>query len=88
MKRKFSDDIKTIKTYNIPAGGNDKIICPEKNEELLNWEGQEKYRSEVGIFLWLMKHSKPDIDMQCADYQGVQEALSTNHAKLSALEVM
>ena len=44
LERKFSEDIKKLRNYETPARGNESIICPEKNEELLSLEGQEKYR--------------------------------------------
>ena len=50
-----------MRNYDTPAGTNEIITRPEKSEELLNREGQENYRSGVGILLWLMKHTRPDI---------------------------
>jgi hypothetical protein len=63
LEKRFSEDIKHMKKYDTPAGANHAIIWPEIIENLLDQKGQEKYHSEVGLLLWLMKYSRPDILM-------------------------
>ena len=70
-----------MKTYKIPAGGNESVICPEKDEELLSLEGQEKYRSGVGILLWLMKHSKLYIANAVCEASKVMDGATKTHLK-------
>jgi Reverse transcriptase (RNA-dependent DNA polymerase) len=81
LERKFSDEIKKLKCYDTPAGINETVICPEKDKELLNQEGQEKYRSGVGILLWLMKHSRPDIANAIREARKVMDGATKTHQK-------
>ena len=57
----FGEDVKKMKQYNIPASGGYKISKPETEEEKLTEEEQTKYRSGVGLLLYLLKHSRPDL---------------------------
>jgi hypothetical protein len=50
-----------MKIYETPAGTNGTVNQPNKDDELLEKEKQEKYQSKVRIILWLMQHSKPNI---------------------------
>ena len=53
----FGEEMTKMRRYDIPAGPNDVIIQPGKNDNLLADKQQSIYRSGVGILLWLMKHS-------------------------------
>ena len=46
-----------MKNYDIPAGPNDVVTQPGKNDKLLTDKQQSTYCSGVSILLWLMKHS-------------------------------
>ena len=81
LERKFSEDVSRMKIFETPAASNDTIICSEKNEEFLSWEGQEKYRSGVGILLWLMKHSRPDIANAVHEASKVMDGATKTHQK-------
>ena len=46
--------------YESPAFSGDHIVR-KKEGNYLNTEMQQNYRSGVGMLLWLMKHSRPNI---------------------------
>jgi hypothetical protein len=47
----------------------------------LEKEKQEKYRSGVGILLWLMKHSRPDISNAVRESSKVMDRATKQHWK-------
>ena len=47
----------------------------------MDQEGQEKYRSGVGILLWLMKHSRPDIANAVREASKVMDGATKAHWK-------
>ena len=52
LENKFKEDISKMKIYETPAGANDNINQPNKDDKLLEEENNNnKYRSEVGILL-------------------------------------
>jgi len=62
LKKKFGKRIQQMKktfTPGTPGQGLQEII--EGQEEKLNDEEQKVYRSGVGMLLYLVKHSRPDI---------------------------
>ena len=61
MMKKFGDEIKSMKNYKLPAGPREQVVRPEEDDIKMNEEEQGRYRSGVGMLLWLSKHSRPDI---------------------------
>jgi hypothetical protein len=49
-----------MRTYKTPAAPRTNIQRPKKGEILISSEDQTKFRSGVGMLLYLVKHSRPD----------------------------
>jgi Reverse transcriptase (RNA-dependent DNA polymerase) len=81
LEDKFKGDIERMKAYETPAGANETINRPDKNDELLEKAKQDKYRSGVGIILWLMKHSRPDISNAIREASKVMDGATKQHWK-------
>ena len=61
LKLEFSSLIMTDRVYNTPAGPKTMCMRPMEEDYKINAEDQSKYRSGVGMLLYLVKHSRPDI---------------------------
>jgi hypothetical protein len=53
--------ISTERTYKTPAAPKTVIMRPHPGDPLISDAEQSKYRSGVGILLYLIKHSRPDL---------------------------
>jgi hypothetical protein len=54
---------------------------PEKGDPLLTPEQQTKYRSGVGMLLYLVKHSRPDISNAVRELTKVLDGATLAHWK-------
>ena len=50
-----------MKSYTTPATPRFKIVMPTSELEAIEADMQSRYRSGVGMLLYLIKHSRPDI---------------------------
>ena len=58
--RLFGDEVMHLRNYTVGGTVGKGVLRPKEDEELLSYEEQSKYRSGVGILLWLTK-TRPDI---------------------------
>ena len=58
---KFGDEVKDRRVYKTPGTPRFKIVRPDCDSELIDKETQQRYRSGVGMLLYLTKYSRPDI---------------------------
>jgi hypothetical protein len=82
LENKFYEKIENLKVYESPAGTQDKIIRPELNSVLLDYEGQREFRSGVGSLLYLVKHSRPDIANAVRNLSKVMDGATEAHQKI------
>ena len=61
IERIFGEDIKNMASRDMPFGTNSRVVRPGEGEELITKEEQTKYRSGIGMLLYLVKFSRPDI---------------------------
>ena len=57
----FKDTIDKQKIYSTPAAAGVHVLRSDDMETKLNEKEQKQYRSTVGSFLYLLKHSRPDL---------------------------
>ena len=61
LDKTFNQYIKHGKTYSTPGTPNHVLVRPKDNDPLVeDWE-RDLYRTGVGMLLYLVKHSRPDI---------------------------
>jgi hypothetical protein len=61
LEKKFEEIIKGTQSFKIPGTPGYGIVRPQSEEEKISAEDQVLYRSRVGMLLYLVKHSRPDI---------------------------
>jgi hypothetical protein len=64
LEKKFGDAVTSLQKYRTPETPGQEIVRPikdEQSEPLVSSEDQALYRSGVGMLLYLVKHSRPDI---------------------------
>ena len=61
LKDEFGSLIESLKDFKTPATPRTRITRPEKDDILISPEMQTKFRSGVGMLLFLVKHSRFDI---------------------------
>jgi Reverse transcriptase (RNA-dependent DNA polymerase) len=61
LKEQFGDLVKDIKHHTTPASPKSIICRPQQGDVLILATDQTKYRSGVGMLLYLVKHSRLDI---------------------------
>ena len=61
MAKTFNKEIKNLKVFAMPGTPSFQIARPEGKDKVIGKEKQSKYRTGVGMLLFLVKHSQPDI---------------------------
>ena len=57
----FWDEVKNMNVYRTPGTPGFGIIRPKEETPTIDAERQSRYRSGVGMLLYLLKHTRPDI---------------------------
>ena len=61
LEKKFGEEVANLYRYTTPGTAGMHQVRDENPENSLPIAKQEKYRSGVGMLLYLVKHSRPDI---------------------------
>ena len=61
LRNKLEAMVSELQVYRTPGTPGQGIIRPSEGDQLITSEMQTDYRSAVGMLLYLVKHSRPDI---------------------------
>jgi hypothetical protein len=61
LEKKFEHLVKGLQSYRTPGTPGQGIVRPTQEEDKISQEDQTLYRSGVGMLLYLVKQSRPDI---------------------------
>ena len=88
IERDFGNYLKDFQKYDIPVGTNDHLKRPSDNDKPITKENQTKYRSGVGILLYLVKNSRPDLANSARKLSKMNDKATPAHWKrlLSAIK--
>ena len=81
IERIFGEDIKNMASRDMPFGTNSRVVRPGEGEELITKEEQTKYRSGIGMLLYLVKFSRPDISNAVRELSKVNDGATADHVK-------
>jgi hypothetical protein len=82
LEADFGNLIKqTSKFYKTPAGPKTVIMRPESGDPLISKTDQTTYRSGVGMLLYLVKHSRPEMSNAVRELSKVGDGATKAHWK-------
>jgi hypothetical protein len=81
LEENFRSLITSEKVYKTPASPRFIVIRPMKDDPVLTLERQQKYRSGVGMLMYLVKHSRPDIANATRELSKVLDGATEAHWK-------
>ena len=61
LEKTFKDKIENLRTFKTPAAPGEVIVRTSDAEEIVDKEAHRLFRSGVGMLLYLIKFSRPDI---------------------------
>ncbi|KAL7530325.1 hypothetical protein ACHAWF_005014 [Thalassiosira exigua] len=61
LEKTFGDEVKGLREYKTPGTPNQYLIRNTDPAMALDKQQHKRFRSGVGMLLWLVKHSRPDI---------------------------
>jgi hypothetical protein len=61
LQAKFGEEVVNKRTYRTPGTPRFKIVRPDDEADLIDMNLQSRYRSGVGMLLYLTKYSRPDL---------------------------
>ena len=83
LEAKFGEKARTMQTYKTPGTPGSGIQRPNNETMLLSDKEQKEYRSGVGMLLYLVKHSRPDIGNVTRELSKVMDGAT--HAAMKEL---
>ena len=81
IKRNFEEEIEALREYRTPASTNESILIPTNYETKISGEKQQRYRSGVGMLLYLVKYSRPDISNPVRELSKVNDGATEANRK-------
>jgi hypothetical protein len=81
LKKVFGKLIENTKSYKTPAAPKTSIIRPDKDFPLISSDDQKLFRSGVGMLLYLIKYSRPDISNAVRELSKVADGATEAHWK-------
>jgi len=81
LTKTFGEKVKGMQHYSTPAAPGEIIMRPQDPSELIREQEQSEYRSGVGMLLYLVKHSRPDISNPVRELSKVMDGATESHLK-------
>lgn len=82
LEDNFGKEMVNIRDPNTPMGQGVTIERPDSDEAKIESSLQQEYRSEVGMLLYLVKLSRPDISNAVRALTKVMDGATTEHRRL------
>ena len=81
LKQKFGKQVAGERVFNTPAAPRTMIMRPQEGDKLISPEMQTIFRSGVGMLLYLVKHSRPEISNAVRELTKVVDGATPGHWK-------
>jgi hypothetical protein len=82
LKEEFGALVKSLKDFQTPAPPRSMVKRPDKEDILIPVEEKTKFRSGVGLLLYLVKHSRFDIANSVRELSQVADGAAIGHWNL------
>lgn len=77
----YGEDVSKLQKYATPAAPGESVVRPTSEEHMISEEEQRTYRSGVGMLLYLVKHSRPDISNAVRELAKVMDGATCGQLK-------
>ena len=81
LEESFMDIIKHERSYKTPGAPKTVVLRPTDTDTLISSKDQSMYRSGVGMLLYLIKHSRPDLSNAVRELTKVLDGATQAHMK-------
>jgi hypothetical protein len=81
MEQEFKRDIENLRVCSTPLPSGEVVIRPKEASELVEESLQKRFRSGVGMLLYLVKYSRPDIANGVRELSKVMDGATMAHVK-------
>ena len=82
MEKNFGEEVAGLQSYKTPMPGGEMILRPLQDEELISNEMQKNFRLGVGMLLYLVKLTRPDICNPVRELSKVMDGANLSHYKM------
>jgi hypothetical protein len=82
LKNTFGSKVEMLHDYKTPGPPGESVVRPKENNETVSNAEQKEYRSGVGMLLYLVKHSRPDISNAVRELAKVMDGANMAHMKM------
>ena len=80
LQKHFGNEIMDVRKCEVPAGTGDRVV--RSKEGLISTDRQSEYRSGVGMLLFLVKYSRPDIANSVRELSRLNDGATENHMQM------
>lgn len=77
----FGEEVKNMRKYKTPASPGTGIVRPTEDDVKISSKDQTRYRSGVGMLLYLVKFSRPDISNAVRELSKANDGATMAHFK-------
>jgi Reverse transcriptase (RNA-dependent DNA polymerase) len=81
IQKEFAGELRATRHYATPAAPGDVVLRPQDEAEKICPEEQTKFRSGVGMLLYLVKFSRPDIANSVRELTKVVDGATKAHVQ-------
>ena len=81
LEKYFGDDVRKMREYDTPAGHLETIQMVKDDEPSIDVNEQTRYRSGVGMLLYLVKFSRPDLSNCVRELSKANSKANDGHFK-------
>ena len=87
MIQVFDKDVKSLMTFNTPATPHKGIICNQETDTKISHDLQNRYRSGLGLLLYLVNHSRPELSNAVRELSKCMNETNMSHYKALLSEI-
>ena len=81
IEKHFGTEVDKMRDYETPAGHLDNVTIPAKDDPALDDKRQSRFRSGIGMLLYLVKFSRPDLSNCVRELSKVNSRANDGHFK-------
>ena len=82
LQKTFGNKVNNLYNYKTPGPPGESVVRPKEQNELITNNDQKEFRSGVGMLLYLVKHSRPDISNAVRELAKVMDGANLAHMKM------